>query len=213
MSSPIATVALHVGVGIANVILREIHADEGKGEWWIPRSDMHTIFEQARMKFVNGNLNYLDIRNMVIHAQDKNPYWNPAFAKTRVMCDALKQRLTEKGPLGRMCIWCVPPNSRIEPHTDNYDYHRMVSRWILFLTHSSEDTQVTFDKEVQSSQVGNVLKLQPFYQRHSFENRSDTPWYFFAFDTWDENKLAGLTNPDDHLYEKSPKRIMYQSKH
>jgi hypothetical protein len=174
---------------------------------------MHTIFEQAKMKFVNGNLNYIDLRNMVVHANDKHPYWNPAFDKTRIMCDALRRRLNENGPLGRMCIWCIPPRSSIEPHTDNYDYHRMISRWILFLTHSPTDTQVMFDGVVQASDVGSIIRLQPFYQRHSFENHSETPWYFFAFDTWDKNKLANLTVTEDHLYAKSPRRVMYQSKH
>lgn len=205
--------ALYVGTGAANVILKEIQDDEGKGEWWTPRSDMHTIFEQARMKFVNGNLNYIDLRNMVIHANDKNPYWNPAFQSTRVVCGALRRKLNESGPLGRMCLWCVPPRAQIEPHTDNYEYHRMVSRWILFLTHSPENTTVLFDNQEQPSALGNIVRLQPFYQRHSFENRSDEPWYFFAFDTWDTAKLKKLVRPDDHLYEKSPQRIMYQSKH
>jgi len=206
-------VALHTGMGAVSVILREIHADADKGEWWIPKSDMHTIFEHAKMKFVNGNLNYIDLRNMVVHANDKNPYWNPAFDKTRVICGALKRKLNETGPLGRMCIWCIPPKSCIEPHTDNYDYHRMISRWILFLTHSPTDTQVMFDGVVQASDIGNIVRLQPFYQRHSFENHSETPWYFFAFDTWDKGKLTSLSDPQDHLYAKSPKRVMYQSKH
>ncbi len=197
----------------ASQVLKEILQDEGKGEWWLPKSNMHTIFEQARMKFVNGNLNYLDLRNMVVHAQDKDPYWNPTFALTREICSGLKWDLQERGPLGRMCLWCVPPKACIEPHTDNYDYHRMVSRWILFLTHSPEDTTVTFDKEVQPSQVGNVIRLQPFYQRHSFENHSETPWYFFAFDTWDPHKLRTLIRSDDAAYAKDPKRVMYQSKH
>lgn len=197
----------------ASQVLKEILQDEGKSEWWLPKSDMHTIFEQARMKFVNGNLNYFDLRNMVVHAQDKSPYWNPAFARTREVCSGLKHSLQEYGPVGRMCVWCVPPRSRIEPHTDNYDYHRMVSRWILFLTHSSADTQVFFDKEVQPSETGNVVRLQPFYQRHSFENHSDKPWYFFAFDTWDPQKLKKLIRDDDLAYVKDPKRVVYQSKH
>ncbi len=199
-------------VGAASVVLQEIYADEGKGEWWIPRSDSHTIFEQARLKFVNGNLNYIDLRNMVIHAKDKTPYWNPAFAKTRVVCDVLRRRLGESGPLGRMCIWCVPPRSRIEPHTDNYDYHRMISRWILFLT-SNSDTKAIFDNSAQPTDNATILKLQPFYQKHEFANNSDKPWYFFAFDTWDPQKLTQLVRPDDSLYEKDPRRVVYQSKH
>ena len=197
----------------ASQVLKEILQDEGKGEWWTPKSDMHTIFEQARMKFVNGNLNYLDLRNMVVHAQDKDPYWNPAFTRTREVCSGLKWDLQEKGPLGRMCVWCIPAGSRIEPHTDNYDYHRMISRWILFLNQSQETTQVIFDGVLQPADRGNLLRLQPFYQKHYFVNNSNAPWYFFAFDTWDPHKLRKLIREDDTAYAKDPKRVVYQSKH
>jgi hypothetical protein len=196
------------------VVLKEVEADEDRNSWWVPKSKQHTIFELAFMKFVNGNLNYFDLRNMVIHANDPFPYWNPAFPNTRKVCEDLKVELNQMGPLGRMCVWKVPPKAYLEPHTDNYLYHRMITRWVYFLNLDSSSTLVRFGDEHISSNKGTLVELQPFYEKHEFRNEATTDWFFLVFDTWDMEWLSRVTRPNnDLLYQKDPKRVVYQSKH
>lgn len=65
----------------AHIITDEIAADEGKGEYFWPKSKSHEIFEQAYMKFINRNLNYFHLENMIRQTTEGNEF-NPAFAKT-----------------------------------------------------------------------------------------------------------------------------------
>ena len=44
----------------ADIVLEEILADTGVHGYYWPTSDIHTIFEKAYMKFLNGNLNYFN---------------------------------------------------------------------------------------------------------------------------------------------------------
>lgn len=202
-------------------ILTEIQDDDDSRQaekdngWWVPKSydNSHTIFERAYMKFVNGNLNYADLANMVIHANDDDPYWNAAFPKTKQFCLAVKSLLGERGPLGRMCLWKMPPGMFLEPHTDNYKYHRVIRRWIYFLNQEPPGVSVKFNDVDMPCRTGTLLELQPAEEKHSFANHSEEDWYFLAFDTWDVEQLRMLSQKFSPKYAKSPQRLIYLSKH
>ena len=200
------------------LLLAEMYADEGKNPgWWHPKSppgNNHQIFDKALMKFLNGNLYYPDLRNMVIHANDADPYWNPNLPVHIDFCKKAREFLGEQGPLGRMCLWKIVPGHYIAPHTDNYYYHRCIKRWIYFLNLDDQVTDVTFANQKQRSNAGTLLELQPFHEKHAFYNNSQEDWYFVVFDTWDMHMLTNLTDPvKDAAYAKDPARTIYMSPH
>lgn len=202
-----------------DTILAEVATDELIHEWWVPKANTHTIFEQALMKFVNGNLDYTDLRNMVIHAHDPNPYWNKAFINTRGVCEKLANQLSllfpgDIGPFGRMCVWKVPPGHCIEPHTDNYKYHKAIRRWLLFLNLDDSQTYVQFGDDVIRATKGALAELRPAEQQHELANTtSDQFWYFLVFDTWKPSKLSEIPTADLDDWAKNPKRKVYMSEH
>lgn len=205
--------------GYTQIVLDEIARDEqGPKNWWHPKSppgNNHKIFDLALMKFVNGNLNYPDLKNMLLHARDPNPWYNPAYRATLQVCKALKSLIEEAGPFGRMCLWRVESGKYIAPHTDNYFYHRYINRWLYFLNLTSEQTEVVFADEKIDAGAGQLVELQPFNERHSLKNCSEKVWYFLVFDTWDLDDLRRVTAENLNLarYEKDPERVVYMSPH
>jgi len=174
----------------ANILLDEIIADEGKSDWWIPKSSTHDIFETCFMKFVNGNLQYMRFANMIAHAIDTDPYWNPAFTKIREFCDYTRTITGEAGPWGRMCIWKMPPNSHILPHRDLYSYHGCVTRHLYYL--SDMPLYVEISGQEVTVEQGLLHTFNPFEDEHELINRNDSDFYFLGFDTWDIGRLESL---------------------
>lgn len=210
--------AVHYYPQYTEQVLKEIAADEADPRgWWHPKSlpsNDHKIFDRALMKFLNGNLNYSDLKNVVIHANDPDPYWNAAYPNTIQLCRDFKALLNEPGPFGRMCLWKIVPGHDIALHTDNFRYHGHITRWVYFLNLNDSVTEVTFAGERIRSSAGYLVELQPKLEAHFFKNNSDQDWYFLVFDTWDVEALKALTPEDGYKdYQKDPRRLVYVSHH
>lgn len=174
----------------ADLILKEIEADIDVHDYYWPVSQVHSIFEQAYMKFLNRNLNHFNFENMITHALVDGNTFNPAFPNTIDFCDRVRNITGDTGPFGRMCIWNLPPGKRLLPHVDNFDYHRSIIRNIFIVSENINNTleirirniNVEFDK-------GTLFQFFPGSQRHTFINNSDKTFYFLGFDFWNETIL------------------------
>lgn len=191
---------------------REILLDHAN-EWWVPKSSNHDVFERALMKFLNGNLNYFDFQNMLHHAVDKNPKRNPAFKKMYDFCEYTRTLTGHQGTFGRMNVWCVPPGMFIKPHRDMFTYHYNITRWIYFLNLGVEDTEVKVGGIDFKVSAGDFFEFYPAEQYHAFKNNAEVPWFFVAFDTWDQDALLSNLRTLEPDYENSPLRRRYMSDH
>jgi hypothetical protein len=175
----------------ADIVLEEILDDIGVHEYFWPKSDIHTIFEQAYMKFLNGNLNYFNFPNMIAHALIDGNTFNEAFPKTIDFCERVRTITGNTGPFGRMCVWNLPPGKRLLPHVDNFDYHRQIVRNIFIV---SENINDTLEIRIRNTKVkidkGTLFQFFPARQLHTFINKSENPFYFLGFDYWYEDNLA-----------------------
>ena len=209
----------------ADIVLEEILADTGVHGYYWPKSDIHTIFEQAYMKFLNGNLNYFNFSNMIAHALIDGNTFNEAFPKTIDFCERVRTLTGDTGPFGRMCIWDLPPRTRLLPHTDNFDYHRQIIRNIFIVSENIDDT---LEIRIRNTKVkinkGTLFQFYPGRQEHTFINRSENPFYFLGFDYWYEDKLLEeakrvdvetiAADPERYIgYGASGSKCKYMSEH
>lgn len=182
----------------AQIIHKEIINDLGVHDYWHPKineerwpGDMpkHQVFEQAYMKFLNGNLNYYHFPNMVLHSQEQDG-WNESFPQTIDFCKNVRRITGNRGPLGRMCVWDLPPGCKLLPHVDDFEYHRHIVRNIFVISPNLENkvTITISGKPAQTSQ-GTFFQFQPNIQMHEFLNTSDEHFYFLGFDYWIVDKL------------------------
>ena len=170
----------------AEITAEEIDADQTA--WWHPP---HEIFVQTRMKFMNKNLNYTYLGNMVAIAMLENPEWHPGLQKTIDFCHMIREDQEKyDAPFGRMVIWKVLANKALLPHRDAFSYHHMITRYIFFATKHPEGSIIVKvnHKQVPSNQ-GVLWEFNPGRELHTFINNSDKDLLVLAFDVWDEDKL------------------------
>lgn len=183
----------------AALVHGEIMADLEVHEYWHPKIDekywpqdvpVHQTFEQAYMKFLNGNLNYYHFPNMVAHSQEQDG-WNEAFPKTLEFCVDLRKITGNRGPFGRMCVWDLPPGRRLLPHVDDFEYHRHIVRNIFVVSPDMEDlAEIVINGVKVSTKQGTLFQFQPHREQHEFVNKSDNKhFYFLGFDYWILDRL------------------------
>jgi hypothetical protein len=187
----------------AQIVYQEILNDIDVHEYWHPKINeerwpdnepKHKTFEQAYMKFLNGNLNYYDFPNMVAHSQEQDG-WNLNFPDTLKFCEDLRKITGNRGPFGRMCIWDLPPGRRLLPHVDDFEYHRHIVRNIFVVSPDLEDkTKIVIQNNIIKPKQGTMFQFQPHKENHEFVNDSDQHFYFLGFDYWIMDRLAEAKN-------------------
>jgi hypothetical protein len=166
----------------AQIILNEI--DISKNDWWRPVNDKHQIFEQAYMKFVNGNLNYYNFENMLLSVIEGYAY-NKELPKTLEFCEYVRTLTGDRGPFGRMCVWKIPPGAELLLHRDSFKYHNMIIRNIFILSnHNPKNSRIMINHNPVNYDKGTLFQFSPATESHSFKNMSDESWYFLGFDYW-----------------------------
>ena len=178
----------------------ELAADEGKNDWFWPKSSEHEIFEQAWMKFVNRNLNYFAFESMIATVKEGNEF-NPALPETLAFCRYTRSLspVHAKSPFGRMCVWQLPPGKQLLPHRDNYLYHRFITRNIFIVSDNTDNSMIIkIENKEAPAQQGCLWQFHPDVELHTFHNTSNKPFYFLGFDFWDERKLLALQSLIDH---------------
>lgn len=185
--------------------LREVINDAR--DWWVPKTPSHQIFETARMKFVQGNLNYFDFINMVRLAGH-----NPAPVRLPVCMQVAKdmRSVLDKTncAFGRMNVWKVPVGGYIQAHIDPFQYHFNISRHLLFLNGSASDSQIRINREKVEAKAGDLLTFYPAYELHEFKNESKNDWYFLSVDFWLTGRLHAAQLKTAGI---SPKGVRYMS--
>lgn len=183
-------------------IEQEIIADE-HAEWFFPYAPGYPTFENCRLKFLNGNLDYRSFQNMINHAYREPGYFNPAFKKVREFAEYIRPMTDCLGPLGRSTVWNIPPGEMIKPHTDAFIYHRYITRWIYIIKQDTEHTRLSIAGNRLTTVPGDMFELHPAEQVHYFFNKSAVPWYFLGIDFWNINTLDSVPsapNNDSLLY-------------
>ena len=161
-------------------------------DWFWPRDANHKIFEQAKMIFMNRNLNYFHVGNMVAAVCEGDEY-NPNLVMTRKFCGYSRTLSGDTGPFGRMCTWNLQANKALLPHVDAYKYHFNIVRNI-FIVSENNGSEVTIninDENVEVKQ-GTLFQFSPATERHAFVNTSSVPFYFLGYDFWIPGKLKEL---------------------
>lgn len=178
----------------ADRIKEEILADEDNGWYWPNNSD-NKIFDQAYMKFVNRNLNYYYFPNMLYLAYHREHQFNPSFKVTLDFCNYAREFNNNLGPFGRMCIWKLPPKTRLLPHRDNFKYHRHIVRNIFVISDNTENLfRVNIKEEPVPCVKGTLFQFQPHADIHEFINESEESMYFLGFDYWYLDKLSAAAH-------------------
>lgn len=201
----------------AKLIYKEITADIGVHDYWHPKINeerwpddvpKHQVFEQAYMKFLNGNLNYYHFPNMVAHSQEQDG-WNDAFPISINFCKNARHVTKNRGPLGRMCVWDLPPGRRLLPHVDDFEYHRHIVRNIFIISPDLEDkVKINISGKPAPTTQGSFFQFQPHAQTHEFINESDQHFYFLGFDYWIMDKLnEALTRINVEDAKRDPERL------
>jgi len=178
----------------AKIILKEIEADEANEYYW-PKSVEHQIFEQAYMKFINRNLNYFDVENMIVQTLEGNEF-NPAFPKTLEFCRSVRilSPKHKSSIFGRMCIWKLPPKKRLLPHKDDFFYHSFITRNIFIISDFlPTEVEININRTPTPITQGTLFQFHPDTELHDFANLSeDKPFYFLGFDFWNTMNLKAL---------------------
>jgi mannose-6-phosphate isomerase-like protein (cupin superfamily) len=173
----------HALVEYADIVLTEINNNKHI-EHYIPYAKDHKIFEQARMKFLNRNLNYFYFPNMVAQTVEGNEF-NPAFKNTVDFCNLLRVFRNNTGPFGRMCVWELEPGKSILPHVDNFMYHRHIIRNIFCVTgNNGGNVQIKINSDSVNFRKGTYFQFFPATEYHSFINESNESFYFLGVDFW-----------------------------
>lgn len=223
----------------AKLVHDEITKDIGKHDYWHPKINeerwpanipKHYVFEQAYMKFLNGNLNYYYFPNMVAHSQEQDG-WNESFPNSIEFCKNVRKITGNKGPLGRMCVWNLPPGRKLLPHVDDFEYHRHIVRNIFIVSPNLESkTRINIAGAAAPTAQGSFFQFQPHKQMHEFVNESDEHFYFLGFDYWIMDRLNEAMSKinleevkrdpdrlkrteDSFVYGSINTKCKYQSKH
>jgi hypothetical protein len=191
----------------ARRIRDEVDADAG--DWFWPKSGEHQIFEQAYMKFLNGNLNYFSFENMVAQTVEGNTF-HAGFPQTLEFCRLMRNYSSKykEAPFGRMCVWKMPAGSRLLPHKDNFFYHRFVNRNIfVFSENTPGSIRIRICEKEMPTTFGTAFQFNPDSDLHEFVNDDTKPLYFLGFDFWMRGKLQALLSLiDPAIVAADPRR-------
>ncbi len=201
----------------SKIIYKEIVEDIGVHEYWHPKineerwpSDVpkHQVFEQAYMKFLNGNLNYYHFPNMVLHSQEQDG-WNESFPAAINFCKNVRRITGNRGPLGRMCVWDLPPGRKLLPHVDDFEYHRHIVRNIFIVSPNMEDKiRINISGQPAPVKQGSFFQFLPHKEMHEFINESDEHFYFLGFDYWIMDRLnEALSRINLEEVKRDPERL------
>jgi hypothetical protein len=169
------------------------------GEWFWPRDANHQIFEQAKMIFMNRNLNYFHVGNMVAAVCEGDEY-NPNLAMTRKFCGYSRTLTGDTGPYGRMCTWNLQADKALLPHVDAYKYHFNIIRNIFIVSdHNSNDITININDHDVEFKQGTLFQFSPATERHAFVNTSNVPFYFLGYDFWIPEKLQNLMKDTESI--------------
>lgn len=182
---------------IAKEINQEI-IDDVNGTWYGPKGlpgggDNPGHFDEGNMRFVNRNLNYFYIENMIIHALQNNYDYNPHYPKLLKFCNDMRETTGQPGPFGRMCIWRLRANCSILPHYDRWEYHHQITRFIFCVSdHGPNDATINIDGKEIPVEQGLYFNFFPALEKHSFSNKTDRDFYFIGYDYWKQENLKNL---------------------
>lgn len=182
---------------IAESVYQEILSDSSSS-WFVPKGPPQGgpkkgDFDEGNMRFVNRNLNYLYIENMIVHALRDDYDYNTNYPTLLKFCNDARPEVNQTGPFGRMCIWKLKPHCSILPHYDRWEYHHQITRYIFCVSdHSCNDVVINIgDKEIQVEQ-GLFFNFYPSTEKHTFSNKTDRDFYFIGYDYWKPDCLATL---------------------
>jgi hypothetical protein len=171
----------------ADIIKEEL--TNSKDEWFWPVDKKHKIFEQARMKFINRNLNYFNFPSMVAQTMEGNDF-NPELPKTLDFCNKVRTLTGNNGPFGRMCLWELGPGCKLLRHKDDFRYHLYITRNIFIISDNKDaNRQIVINNNKVPCEKGTLFQFSPAYDWHEFINESDNNFYFLGFDFWIENYI------------------------
>lgn len=188
-------------VGYYKDIAKEIHQeiiDDKDSSWFGPKGQPEGgprkgDFDEGNMRFVNRNLNYFYIENMISHALKNDYEYNPHYPKLLKFCNDMREVLNQPGPFGRMCIWNLKANCSILPHYDRWEYHHQITRYIFCISdHNPEDVIVNIDGKDVPIEQGKLFSFFPAAEKHAFSNKTDRDFYFIGYDYWKPECLESL---------------------
>lgn len=179
----------------ADIIEQEILSDTSK---WVNPNETTFTFPQVspqvnyviKLKFINGNLNFMNLPNMVVSAIAETQKYHPGLIKTLDFCNYVRALTNDIAPFGRMVVWCIAPNSEITPHMDKFPYHMKVIRNIFVISDNIDNQlQININNQPVPINKGTLFQFRPSEEIHSFINGSDKPFYFLGFDFWNIEEL------------------------
>ena len=157
----------------ADIIEHEILSDTTT---WINPNETKLGFPQAsdvNLKFINGNLNFMNLPNMVVSAIAETQKYHPGLVKTLDFCNYVRALTNDIAPFGRMVVWCITPNSEIIPHMDKFPYHMMVIRNIFVISDNIDNQlQININNQPVPINKGTLFQFSPSEEIHSFINSS-----------------------------------------
>jgi hypothetical protein len=170
-------------------------------EWFWPKDDKHKIFEEANMIFVNRNLNYFHLDNMVTAVCEGDEF-NPNLVTTRKFCGYSRTLTGNRGPYGRMCVWNLQSNKELLPHVDAYAYHFRIVRNIFVVSKRTNDkVSININNQEVEFDQGTLFQFSPATEMHAFKNTSDEPFYFLGYDFWIIDKFSTALNSTSNILE------------
>jgi len=127
---------------------------------------------------------------MVYLAYNREHQFNPSFKVTLDFCNYARSFNDNQGPFGRMCIWKLPPKTRLLPHCDNFKYHDHIARNIFVISDNPENLfRVNIKEKPIPCVKGTFFQFHPYTDIHEFINGSEENMYFLGFDYWYLDKL------------------------
>lgn len=207
----------------ADMLHSEILDDEDNP--WYLAEDRFAGDNQLRLKFVNRNLNYYYLPNMVSVAPYKQQQFNPNLVVTLKFCNAAKSIFNTKGPFGRMIVHRLPAGKLLLIENTDIEYYQYVIT-SLFVINSSDQFDIHNYTSVIPSTKGSFFQFQPFSDRLKITNNSNGDMYFLTFDNWFPEGIKTAAqgmdpmewlakNPERRSQALTPKfsKMLYISKH
>jgi hypothetical protein len=189
--------------------------DDDDNLWYPTESLTKDPSTQLQLKFLNRNINYRYMPNMVSLAANREQKYNPYFPVAVKFCQRVKTVNQLTGPFGQMIIWRLPPGKVIPAHKNQFEYHKNVIRSMFILT---PNTTGLFRTTINGSNIncnrGELFQFDPFNDIQYFENGTSENFHFLTFDNWYKTKLNdAIDNMDPREWlGQNPERRGYALK-
>jgi hypothetical protein len=158
----------------ADIIKEEL--TNSKDEWFWPVDKKHKIFEQARMKFINRNLNYFNFPSMVAQTMEGNDF-NPELPKTLDFCNKVRTLTGNNGPFGRMCLWELGPGCKLLRHKDDFRYHLYITRNIFIISDNKDaNRQIVINNNKVPCEKGTLFQFSPAFRKRAVVQLRSYPY-------------------------------------